>query len=408
MPTAIERFTGIGWKEQKPALLVGFGHAGTHWIVATFYLILPFVAKDLGLSYSEVGFLVAVLHFSSASANFGSGLVVDVTGRKVIFLLLSLLIGGTAFSVFAMGPAFPVLILTVVFIGGSTNLWHPAAISFLTELYPNRKGYALSLHVLGASLADSLAPLVAGILIATIAWRGTATMGTIPAFLSALLIASLLLRRDGASTSRERRVSGFRDYLSGLKELVSNRAILSLCLMSGFRNMTINGLYVFLPLYLADVMRISPVWMGAAMTALQVGAIVGTPIAGVASDRMSRRTIMMAGLTFSTAVLLALTLVDSNVIFIAGVSSLGFVLFSVRPVIQSWLMDLTPPRVGGSATSLLFGIQSALSTLAPAVGGLIADAWGLRAVFLMLGGTILVANLLTFLLPREDPQRTRA
>ncbi|MDX9860562.1 MAG: MFS transporter, partial [Rhodospirillales bacterium] len=153
MPTAIERFTGIGWKEQKPALLVGLGHAGTHWIVATLYLILPFVAKDLGLSYSEVGFLVAALHVSSASANFGSGLVVDLTGRKVVFLLLSLLIGGSAFSVFALSPSFPVLVLMVVFIGGSTNLWHPAAISFLSQLYPAHKGYALSLHVLGASLA---------------------------------------------------------------------------------------------------------------------------------------------------------------------------------------------------------------------------------------------------------------
>jgi predicted MFS family arabinose efflux permease len=68
-------------------------------------------------------------------------------------------------------------------------------------------------------------------------------------------------------------------------------------------------------------------------------------------------------------------------------------------------MDLTPPRVGGSAASLLFGVQSALSTLAPAIGGMMADAWGLRSVFLMLGGTILIANLLTFMLPREDAGR---
>ena len=152
-------------------------------------------------------------------------------------------------------------------------------------------------------------------------------------------------------------------------------------------------------------MRISPIWMGAAMTTLQVGAIFGSPIAGVASDRMSRRTIMMAGLSASTVVLLALTLVENNIVFISGVSILGFMLFSVRPVIQSWLMDLTPPRVSGSATSLLFGIQSGLSALAPAIGGMMADAWGLRSVFLMLGGTILVANLLTFLLPREDAVR---
>ena len=66
-------------------------------------------------------------------------------------------------------------------------------------------------------------------------------------------------------------------------------------------------------------------------------------------------------------------------------------------------MDLTPAHLGGSATSVMFGFQSTLSILAPVVGGLIADAWGLSAVFYMLAGTVLIANLLVFLLPKETP-----
>ncbi len=49
MIAAIERFTGLRWTGQGPAFLVGLGHAGTHWIAATFYLLLPFIAGDLGL-----------------------------------------------------------------------------------------------------------------------------------------------------------------------------------------------------------------------------------------------------------------------------------------------------------------------------------------------------------------------
>jgi len=115
---------------------------------------------------------------------------------------------------------------------------------------------------------------------------------------------------------------------------------------------------------------------------------------------------MIAALTVCTVVLAGLTLIRNDVVFIAGISALGFALISVRPVIQSWMMDLTPPQVAASATSLLFGFQSGLSTLAPLVGGLIADAWGLQAVFLMLAGSILVANLLIFLLPKQDVRRT--
>ncbi len=404
MPSTVERLTGLSWKDQGLALLISFGHAGTHWILMTFYLILPFVRTDLGLSYTEAAFLVSVVHISSASANFGSGLVVDVTGRKVIFLVISLIVGGSAFALFSLGPSYPVLVALVVLMGASSNLWHPAAIAFLSQRYPAKKGYALSLHVTGASVADSLAPLLAGSLISWVAWQGAALVGSIPAFTGAILIAFVFLRGD-TKDANARQGMAFGEYFRGIRQLVADRAVIALCVMSGFRNMTINGLYVFLPLYLADVLEFSPIMMGATMTVLQLGAVIGTPIAGVASDRMSRRTIMIAVLTISTAALIAMIFVESNVLFVASVAAVGFLLFSIRPVIQSWMMDLTPPGVGGSAMSLLFGTQSAFSATAPIIGGLIADKWGLHPVFFMLAGTILIANLLVFALPRRDAAR---
>jgi len=399
--SAVERWTGLGWKDQGVALLVGFGHGGTHWVLATFYLILPFAAKDLGLSYSEVGFLVAAVHLSSAVANIGSGLAVDVTGRKVVFQIIALMIGAAAFAAFAFSPGFPVLILLVALIGGAANLWHPAAISFLADRFPEKKGYALSLHVLGASVADSLAPLTAGALVAWLAWQGTAVVGALPSLLAALLLAALLLRYDGAR-GKEGGAQSIGDYFRGIREMISDKAVLCLCVMSGFRTATINGLYVFLPLYLADILHFPPIWMGASMTALQLGGVLGTPIAGVASDRMSRRSIMISALIFSTATLSGAIFIRNGIAFVAAVSAVGFVLFSVRPVIQSWMIDLTPPNVGGSAISLMFGTQATLSALSPAVGGIIADHWGLNAVFFMLAGTMLTANVFVFFLPRRN------
>jgi FSR family fosmidomycin resistance protein-like MFS transporter len=51
--------------------------------------------------------------------------------------------------------------------------------------------------------------------------------------------------------------------------------------------------------------------------------------------------------------------------------------------------------------SLLFGAQSALSALVPLVGGLIADQWGLAAVFYVLAASTLIANLVVLGLPRR-------
>ncbi len=406
MIAAIERFTGLQWTGQGPAFLVGLGHAGTHWIAATFYLLLPFITADLGLSYAEAGALVAVFHVSAVAANFASGLIVDVTGRRVVFQVASLVVGGGALLAFGLGGRMVMLSVLVALIGAANNLWHPAAIAFLSQHYPDNRGYALSIHALGANIGDAVAPLAAGALLVWFTWKGAASVAALPVLAAAALIAFMLLPRDTDGAQEARRGMGLGEYFSGLAELLRDKAVLGLCLMAGFRTMTQNGLLVFLPLYLADVLGVGPFLMGVALMAMQVAGMIAGPIAGVWSDRVGRRPVVLAGLTVATAVIAALTLAGSGPLFIAGISVLGFALFAARPVIHSWLMDLTPPRLGGSATSVMFGTQSGLSVLVAPVGGLIADTWGLAAVFYGLAGTMLVANVLVFLLPHHDPRAT--
>ena len=56
----------------------------------------------------------------------------------------------------------------------------------------------------------------------------------------------------------------------------------------------------------------------------------------------------------------------------------------------------------GSATSALFGTQSGLSLIIPVLGGWIADLYGVGAVFYLLAGTMLLANVLVAMLPDAE------
>ena len=403
----ISRLTGVHWREQGPAFLVGFGHGGTHWIAAFFYLLLPFITRDLGLSYTDAGLLVSVFHLSSLFANLGSGVMVDVTGRRVVFQVAALLIGAGALFTFGVSQGLLVLALLVTLIGASNNLWHPAAIAYLSEMYPANRGYALSIHALGANLGDTLAPLAAGSLLAVLSWQGAAVTGAVPVVFIALLIAASLLGKDNRARAATRSPMSFSEYLLGLKRIVRDRMVLGLCLMAGFRSMAQNGLLVFLPLFLIDELHTGPIGMGIAIMAMQLGGLVAAPLAGAWSDRIGRRPVVLSGLTVTTIVIAAITLISNDVALVATISVLGFALFAVRPVIHSWMMDLVPASLSGSATSLLFGTQALLSAIVPPIGGLIADAYGLSAVFYLLAGTMLVANFLVFLLPRQEDRRER-
>jgi MFS family permease len=401
MSSVIERATGLQWKGQGPAFLVASGHAATHWILGTFYVLLPYITHDLGLTYAQAGGLVTLFHVSSFAANAGSGAIVDIRGRRVLVQSASLVIG--AASLMAMGLALQVfwLIPLVVLIGVTNNLWHPAAISYLSQCYPNNRGYALSIHTLGASMGDAIAPVVAGVALLWVSWQGTSSLLSLPVLGVAALLFFALNKLDKENGLKDQNGSGLGDYFKGVAALVRNRAVIGLCAMSGFRSMTQSGLLVFLPLYLADVLKVSPVVLGLALMSMQVGGMVAGPMAGIASDRIGRQPVTLMCLTAATMSIAGLMLVDGILLFVVVVSLLGLALFAVRPVIHSWALDLAPESMSGSMVSLLFGTQSALSALVPIIGGLIADQWGLAAVFYVLAGTLLIANVLCYFLPRE-------
>ncbi len=402
MIAAFERVTGLGIKEQVPAWIVGIGHGATHWIAATFYLLLPLLTADLGLSYTDAGILVTAFYVCSFAANFGSGMVVDVLGRRVLVQVIALIVGACALIMFGLSATYASILVMVGIMGATNNLWHPAAISFLSGAYPKNRGYVLSIHTLGASLGDSLAPLCIGAMLVVLTWQETAVWGSIPVLVIAAMILMSLVRMDRSTDGSITRKITVGEYFKGLGLMFTDRAAMGLCLMAGFRSMTQQGLLMFIPIYLLDVLKVGPFMMGVGVMAMQLGGFISGPLAGAWSDRIGRRPIVIAAATGTTVVVIFLAMVPNEYLFIAGVSVLGFVLFALRPVIHSWMMDLNPPEMHGTATSALFGAQSGLSLPIPIIGGWIADSYGVGAVFYLLAATMVVANVLVFMLPESE------
>jgi MFS family permease len=343
-----------------------------------------------------------VFHLSALVANFGSGLLVDLSGRRIVFQIASLIIGAVALLAYRWSVNYLSIALLVALIGASNNLWHPPAIAYLSSMYPNNRGYALAVHALCANLGDTVAPLVAGALLVVLTWQQTASLAALPIFVITAILFWVLLPRDRVDRLASGRSMPLSEYLSSVKRMVRDRAILGLALMAGFRSIGQNGLYVFLPLYLVHELDLGPLWMGVVMMALQLGGLVAAPIAGAWSDRIGRRPVVLAGLALSTVVIVLITVVPNELLLVSAVAVLGFALFAVRPVIHSWLMDLAPPDVAGSATSVLFGTQALFTAIVPPLGGLVADHYGLINVFYLLALTILIANVLVWMLPSSQ------
>jgi len=184
-----------------------------------------------------------------------------------------------------------------------------------------------------------------------------------------------------------------------MKGILKERAVVGLCLTAGFRATAINGLLIFLPLYLIEVLKFSEIKMGTTISIMQIGGLIATAIAGILSDNIGRRPVVMFGLTLTTIMTIGITFVTDPLTFIICISVLGFALYSTRGVVHSWMMDVTPPDMGASATGLMFGTQTLLSTLIPLAGGFIAELYGLLYVFYLLAAMMLLANASAFIIP---------
>ncbi len=385
------------WRE---LWLITIGHSLTHWYPATFYLLLPLIGAELGLTYSQIGLVITCQYIAAAVANVPGGMLVDTIGRKGLLMAVSLFWVGFPYLLIGFSQGYLMLLVCVALVGFGNSLWHPTAIPTLGRRYPERKGLVLSLHGMGGNVGDALAPLVVGAALAVFSWREVVVMNVLPGLAVALLMFAFLGTLKLGSRKAESQ--SLAQYLAGLRDLFRSRSLILLSAGSTFRSMTQTALLTFLPVYLAHDMGYSPFSVGACLFALQAAGFAAAPIAGHLSDRMGRKNIAITSMASTALVLVAMALSGGSPLFVALVAVLGFFLYALRPVIQAWMLESTPKNMGGSSIGILFGAQALGAAAGPLLAGMVADSHGLLATFYFLAGTIVVANLFVLFIPKTS------
>ena len=395
-------YAGEKWRELRETdsllWLITLGHTFTHWCPATFYLLLPFLVRELDLNYSQAGFLITARSAASILVNIPSGMAVDIIGRRGLMMALALIWTGIPYFFIGLTHSYFWLAFLMALVGMGNYLWHPSAISTLSEKFPERRGFAIAIHAVGPNVGESIAPLLVGVLLLYFSWRNVLFLNLIPGLVIAVVLWKFLFGKAEMQLKGKAGVS-FSHYLSGIVSMGRNPHLLLLVCVAGMRSMTQSGLNTFLPLYLAHDLGLSSAMVGLYISVAHTAGMISTPLAGVISDRSGRKPVLSTGLISTSIVLFVLAYFRVNWLFIAVLALLGFFLYAIRPVIWAWVLDLGPKDMGGTTVSVFSGAQSLFSSLSPVLCGFIADRWGILAAFYFLAGTIFLANFIVLAIP---------
>lgn len=397
----------------KDVWLISAGHGLTHWYTATFYLLLPLIGRELGLSYTEIGLIMTVQHLAGAISNLPGGMVVDMVGKNGYLMATSLFWVGFPYALMSLTHNFWMLLVCVTLVGIGNNLWHPAAIPTLAYRYPERKGLVISFHGMGGNVGEAIAPLVVGALLAWFSWRAVVVINVVPGVVMAVLILVMLgaftmaRHKDNGAINAGGKTRRVSDYLRDCAGLLRNKTLVLVSVSSAFRTMTQVGLLTFLPVYLAYELDYSPFAVGVCLTVMQVAGLAASPIGGHLSDTMGRKRVVTSSMLLTGVMIAGMVLAGKSAAFVLFIALVGFFLYAMRPVLQAWAVESAPKNLAGTSVGLQFGIQAIGASIAPAVFGMIADASDIYTAFYYLAGTIISANLLVFFVPNGEPARTK-
>ena len=368
-------------------------HMTEHLFNAVIAVILPIMTTALGLSLAQAGALASARTLMAGVASFPSGFFADLARRRNLLLgACTALIGLGALGLSA-SSSFPLLMIFMGLSGFGGGWFHPQSLAILSARYREQKAFALGVHDSSANLGEVIGPLAIGLLLNFFDWRSALIIWAIPGIVVGLCYALWGAERALAAAPPA------RDYRRAiLNDVLKNRAVCGLMVVSTLRAMGQTALASFLPLYLSLHLKLPAAVAGAYMSVLFLFAGVAPAFVGWISDRFGHRLLIVVFSLLSAAAVVSMPILGSGAILVVGLALLGALLWALRPVIVSAAMSSAPQELSGSIVAFIYGANMSASFLAPLLAGLIADAYGLPIALTAIAFFPLSAAALTFML----------
>ena len=395
MPKSIKKLRDwtddVGHPELAFLGALTLGHLVVHWYTNLLSLSLPFIKADLDLSDVQVGTIVTVQMGVSGGLIIITGLLADsFRGKGAVIVSGAIVSFGLAFFVIGASPTYTWVLVGAGMVGIGSSLWHPAAMGALSVQFPDRRGMALSIHGVGASIGDAIGPVIVGAIIVVVDWKLTLELHLVPALLIAVLLWSSLGMMRGVSTER----TTLSVYLSGMRTMFAYRQTLAVMVSNTLITMGRLSILAFFPIYIKETLDYSAFVLGVYLALLYVMGIFSQPVMGVLSDRIGRKVILVPSFLAMGVLYVAIVVSSDGVWLGLVIGALGMFFYPILNITQTAIMDVAPKGVQASTMGVMGLFAQPFLLVSPVVAGYLVTKIGIMSAFWYAAVTAFLAALI--------------
>ena len=389
-----------------PRRTLAFGstmHIWSDLFFALYVPLLPFIARDMDLSYKQVGLLRSAFSGASAVLQVPAGFLAEGIGEFWPLVLGNAWVA-TGLVGMALSPVFFVL-LGVSFVGGlGGGTQHPLASSMVSRAY-DRAGRSTAVGTVNfaGDLGKMAAPALAGAIAAYFGWRSALW---IIGAAGILFMALTAMARRKVDIGRPVRQTD--DDPDAVDERTSRGGFVSLSCIGFLDSATRGAALVFLP-FVMEAKGMGLGHVSAMLVLLFAGGAAGKFVCGWLGDRYGTVTLIW-GTKGLTALLLVASLAAPVSTIAPLMLVLGVGLNGTSSVLYATVAEFVPLRRRARLYGIYYTTNEGGTILAPLLYGVIADLFSLNAGLVAMGlatAAILPASLTLsrYLRPRTVPAR---
>ena len=374
--------------------VVGGAHFTSHFYQLVLPPLFPLMRESLGVSYTELGLLMAVFFAGSGFFQILAGFVVDRFGAHVVLPAGMALLAG---SIMLMGlaPSVWMLFVLALIAGIGNSVYHPADYSVLTgRVTPSLMARAYSVHSVAGTLGWAAAPVTMVFLASMFDWRMALVLAGAGGLVCALIVA--IDRADLVLPAVRKTPTVSQDAppaASGIG-LFLMPAILMAFAYFTLLSTAFTGLQNYLPTLLPKTQGVAFAYATSLTTLYLTIYALGSLVGGWLADRTESHDRIIGFGLFPMAVLSFVLgyAVLPGALLAAAVMATGFLGGMTIPSRDMLVRAATPPGSAGRVFGFVYSGLDLGALIAPPVIGYMLDHGANSAPFAFIAA-ILIATL---------------